>query len=135
MKKPLSGNIFLSLLLLAAVILGAGCNKIPRDDSSVAVPTLVTYSLISNVSQTGALSGGVVTLANGSIKADGVCWSSTNALPTISDSKTTDTLGTSGYISTLTGLTSGTTYYLRAYATNGNGTGYGGVVTFTTLST
>lgn len=132
MKKPLSGIIYLSLLLLAAVILGAGCNKVPRDNSIVAVPSVVTYGLISNVSQTGAISGGVVTAANGGITADGVCWSSTNTLPTINDSKTTDSVNTIGYTSTVTGLTGGTTYYLRAYATNVNGTGYGAVVTFKT---
>jgi sugar lactone lactonase YvrE len=136
MKKPLSGIIFSSLALLAAIILSTSCNKIPRSDDVTAVPAVVTYSLISSVSQTGALSGGVVTNTNGgSILANGVCWSATNALPTTSDSKTVDTVGTSGYTSTLTGLTGGTTYYLRSYATNSNGTGYGAVIKFTTLTT
>src|ERR1700744_3338990 len=135
MRKPLSGIIFSSLLLLAAVILVTGCNKIPRGDDVAAVPAIVTYGLISNVSQTGALSGGVVTTTNGTILADGVCWSATNTIPTINDSKTVDSLGTHGYTTTLTGLTGGTTYYLRAYATHANGTGYGLVVKFTPLTT
>jgi len=39
-----------------------------------------------------------------------------------------------GFISFLTGLTAGTTYYVRAYAINGAGTGYGNQVSFTTFS-
>ena len=136
MKKPLSGIIFSSLFLLAAIILGNSCNKIPRDDSAVTTPTIVTFSLISNVTQTGALSGGVVTNTGGSVLSNGVCWSSTNALPTINDSKTVDSVGTpTGFKSTVTGLTGGTTYYLRAYASNADGTGYGAVIKFTTLTT
>ena len=135
MKKPFSGIIYSSLLLLTAVILGSGCDKTPKDDSVVTVPSIVTYGLISNVSQTGAVSGGVVTNANGGVIANGVCWSATNALPTVNDSKTVDTVGTSGFASTITGLTGGTSYYVRAYATNSNGTGYGAVITFKTPTT
>src|SRR3970282_886779 len=45
---------------------------------------------------------------------------------------TTDGAGTGGFTSSLTGLTRNTTYYVKAYATNGAGTAYGNEVTFTT---
>jgi len=55
--------------------------------------------------------------------------------PTMGDINTafiplTDTDGS--FETTLTGLSSGTTYYMRAYAENENGIGYGGSVSFTT---
>jgi hypothetical protein len=61
-----------------------------------------------------------------------LCWS-TNQNPTIANSKTTKS-GTIGhYLDTLSGLTGcGIVYYIRAYATNSTGTGYGQEVTVTT---
>ena len=40
--------------------------------------------------------------------------------------------GTASFLQNLTGLTTSTTYYVRAYATNTAGTGYGSIVSFTT---
>jgi uncharacterized protein (TIGR02145 family) len=66
------------------------------------------------------------------VTARGVCWSSTNTNPTITDSITTNGTGSGGFTSNLTGLTPGTKYYIRAYATNSAGTAYGYVISFTT---
>ena len=138
MRKPLSGNIFSALILLSFIILSHGCSKTPTDPNSTIVPTVTTYNIISTVTQTTALSGGVTTTNNyGDIRANGVCYSSTNQLPTVADSKTTDTITAvnTGFNSPITGLTGATTYYLRAYTTNAAGTGYGAVITFKTLPT
>ncbi|MEI7525203.1 MAG: hypothetical protein WCJ95_12775, partial [Mariniphaga sp.] len=54
--------------------------------------------------------------------------------PTTANSFTTDGSGTGTFISNLTGLTAGTQYYVRAYATNSVGTAYGNEVNFTTLA-
>jgi hypothetical protein len=67
------------------------------------------------------------------VTARGVCWG-TVANPTITDSKTTDGTGTGSFTSTITGLTPGTLYHVRAYATNADGTGYGTDVQFSTAS-
>jgi len=61
----------------------------------------------------------------------GICWSMAHN-PTLSDSYTTDGGGTGSFTSNLTGLTAGTTYFVRAYATNSMGTTYGNEVSFTT---
>ncbi len=61
----------------------------------------------------------------------GVCWS-TNARPTTSDSKTVDGDGIGQYGSSITGLSAGTIYHVRAYATNSAGTRYGEDMTFST---
>ena len=52
--------------------------------------------------------------------------------PTITDNVTTDGTVTGSFVSNLTGLTAGTTYYVRAYATNSAGTAYGNQLSFVT---
>lgn len=100
---------------------------------SCTLPTVTTAS-ISAILATSATGGGNVTATGGcAVTARGVCWS-TSTNPTISNSHTTDGSGTGSFTSSITGLTCGTTYYIRAYATNSAGTGYGSQVSFTTTS-
>ena len=97
-------------------------------------PSVLTTS-VSNVTQTTASSGGTITYDGGwNIYERGVCWS-INQNPTTSDSKTKDGAGIGSFTSNIAGLVSGTTYYLRAYATSdiNVGPGYGNQVSFTTL--
>ncbi|KMY69176.1 hypothetical protein AAU61_06635 [Desulfocarbo indianensis] len=95
------------------------------------LPT-VTTDPVSHVSATGAVSGGQVTSPGLSpVTARGVCWS-TSQIPTINDSHTSDGKGAGSFTSHLSGLPPNTAYYLRAYATNADGTGYGGPVFFMT---
>ena len=94
----------------------------------------VTTDGASSITQTRAVSGGNVT-ADGCdpVTARGVCWS-TSANPTVADSKTEDGSGMGSYTSSITGLSPGTPYYVRAYATNSEGTSYGFDMPFTTLT-
>jgi hypothetical protein len=102
--------------------------------TNATVPTLTTTAA-SSITKYGASAGGTITSNGGStITASGICWSTT-ATPTTSDFKTTDGTTTGIFTSALTGLTAGTTYYVRAYATNAIGTSYGAAQSFTTLST
>jgi uncharacterized protein (TIGR02145 family) len=99
--------------------------------TAAALPTLTTTAATS-ITETTATSGGDITSSGGaSVTARGVCWS-TSATPTTADSKTTDGSGTGTFTSSITGLTAGTLYYVRAYAINSAGTGYGSAVSFTT---
>ena len=96
------------------------------------IPVLTT-STVSNILQTTATCGGTISSDGGStVTVRGVCWS-TGTTPTITDSKTTDGTGTGSFTSAITGLTANTAYYVRAYATNNTGTGYGSAIQFTTL--
>lgn len=102
--------------------------------SSVNLPTVTTNN-VTNITQNSATCGGnVVSNGGATVTARGVCWSNTNSLPTISNSHTTNGSGTGSFTSSMTGLNAGTTYYVRAYATNSAGTGYGEVRLFTTVS-
>lgn len=67
------------------------------------------------------------------LTSKGFCWS-TKSNPTIADNKLTELPGLGTFSSHITGLTSGTTYYIRAYATNSVGTAYGQEETFTTIA-
>jgi uncharacterized protein (TIGR02145 family) len=101
--------------------------------STLGPAPAVTTSAITDITQTAATSGGNVVNDGGSaVTARGVCWN-TALDPTIANSKTTDGTGTGGFTSNMTGLTANTTYYVRAYSTSANGTGYGAEMTFTTL--
>jgi hypothetical protein len=98
-----------------------------------AVAATVTTTALSSITTNTATSGGNVTSDGGTtVTARGVCWN-TGGNPTLSDSHTTDGSGTGAFISNLTGLTYGTTYYVRAYATNAIGTTYGNVQSFATV--
>jgi hypothetical protein len=97
-----------------------------------ALPS-VTTSEITLINTTTVRGGGNVTNDGGaSITARGVCWSLSEN-PTTVDNTTNDGTGSGAFISTLTGLSKTTTYYVRAYATNIEGTSYGNQVSFTTL--
>ena len=93
----------------------------------------ITTTAITDVTENAAKSGGNITpVGNATITARGVVWS-TSPNPTIAlSTKTTDGPGTGAFPSNLTGLTSNTTYYVKAYATNSSGTGYGNEVSFKT---
>ena len=93
---------------------------------------VISTSPVTSITATTAVSGGVITSDGGeAVTARGVCWS-TSSLPTVAGDKTTDGTGTGTFTSSVTGLTNGVTYYLRAYATNSIGTAYGGQYVFTT---
>jgi len=101
-------------------------------EPSTAIPT-VTTSSISNIFTTSASCGGNVTHdGSANVTAKGVCWN-TSANPTISNSHTHDGTGEGAFTSALSGLNSSTHYFVRAYATNSMGTGYGTDVSFNTL--
>lgn len=99
--------------------------------TTATLPTLTTNS-ISAISYSGATSGGIISGDGGNaITSKGVCWN-TIGTPTIADSKTNNGSGSANFSSLLTGLSKGTTYYVRAYATNIVGTSYGNERIFTT---
>lgn len=101
----------------------------------------VTTTAASSVASTSAVVGGQIAVDAGAaaITERGIVYSTSSTPTTSSGAKVANpggmVPGTSGNFDvTLTGLTPGTTYYARAYATNTAGTTYGNEVTFATLA-
>ncbi len=120
-----------SVLMVAGLILllQAGCKKkVPA-----TLPVLTTTA-ISEVGQTTAKSGGTITGdGDAEIITRGVCWSMTTN-PVVSGYHTTDGQGSGMFVSTITGLSPDTTWFVRAYAINSAGTSYGNEIRFNTLA-
>ena len=134
MKKATKSWIYTLAIMGVFLMIISGCKK--KDDNSNPPPAsqvpALTTDVVSNVVITTATSGGNVTSQGSSaVSARGVCWS-ISANPSTSDAHTTDGSGTGHFTSSVTGLTPNTPYYLRAYATNSAGTGYGNQQSFTT---
>jgi len=114
--------VFLSIGILSII---QSCKK------ELSPPDLFTLQ-ISEVTQTSAVSRSVVNDDGGAeVTTRGVCWS-TSRNPTTSSDKTVDRGSTGLYLSVISDLTANTTYYVRAYAVNSEGTNYGNELTFTT---
>ena len=102
----------------------------PYTLNSIA-PTVVTDSVFDITGRTTLVMCHITNAGSTGVIASGVCWS-TNPNPSLGNSYTTDGTSIDTFISKATGLVSGTTYYVRAYATNSVGTSYGNPIKFTT---
>jgi len=97
------------------------------------VPVLTTSQVV-NIGPTTATGGGnVIDEGMYPVIARGICWN-TSGSPTIADPHTTDGSGPGIFESQITGLMPVTPYYVRTYATNQAGTGYGNQAEFVTKS-
>lgn len=132
-------NIVRILVLLALVSFSFGMTQCKKTDNgndnvneNVVVPTIETLE-VTDITQTSAICGGNIISDGGSeVTHRGVCWS-TGEYPTLNGNHTNDETGNGSYTSVITGLVAGTTYYVRAFATNSAGTRYGDQKCFTTL--
>lgn len=118
------------LCLLGVVLLSlTSCSK----ESVSTAPKTVATATISELTGTSATTGALVSVGfTNSVSERGIVYSTSTA-PTISDTKIKEAnAGTGSFISNLTGLSFGTTYYVRAYAIAGGETIYGNEQVFTT---
>jgi hypothetical protein len=105
---------------------GAGVNT---------APSVTTGTPATAITQTSATAPGTIT-ATGctAVTAYGIEYSTVNGFPNGTGTQVPSTnLNAGNFTSSLTGLLSNTTYYYKAYATNGGGTTYGAQQSFTTL--
>lgn len=118
-KTIISGFIILFVFILS-------CKK----EVTVRPPSIVTTPA-SQILYFTAASGGNVTDDGGVMVYKGICWN-TASNPTIDNNTTADGTGEGEFTSTMSGLKSGTKYYVRAYASNSAGVEYGNEIAFTT---
>ena len=99
----------------------------------VTVPTVTTQA-VTSIGKTAATGHGTIAATGGeNCDKRGVCWN-TGGNPTVADDKSEEagSFGTGAFTRPMTGLDPGTHYYVRAYAHNSAGYGYGSQVEFTT---
>ena len=123
-KIDVTGNIVVTFETVAT------CTQLPTISAATSSDITQTTAMLScsGISSLGS--------AGCSITSYGFVWGTTTN-PTTSNNKvqvgTTYTTTGTIFSNKLTGLTANTTYYVRPYATNGNGTAYGTEISFKTL--
>ncbi len=97
------------------------------------VPPIISTTAVTEISTTSAVSGGVISDDGGApIISKGICWN-TSDNPTIENNKTLETGQQTSFTTNLSQLSPKTIYYIRAFATNSSGSGYGESISFITL--
>ena len=103
--------------------------------SNVTIPTLSSPTSASISNTSAVLGGNISSVGNGTITESGVFYSLTNGFADGAGTKITGAATTTGAFTVpVSGLSAGTTYYYKAFATNSAGTGYTSQGTFTTAS-
>jgi hypothetical protein len=118
-------------------VTGYGITMIGTNPPPVVAPTITTQA-VSSIAQTTATGNGNITATGGAnCTRRGFCYKvGTSGDPTVADSTAYDDgdFGTGAFTKSITGLSAGTSYRVRAYAINSAGTGYGDTVQVTTLT-
>ena len=128
------------LILLS--ILSVNCSKDGGNpgggtNPNAVIPLVTTTSTVTIYNINSASSGGTVVNDGGAtITARGVCWAA-HSSPTLADNVYNSGLGsgTGTFGASMNNLTPGATYFVKAFATNSVGTGYGSAVMFTVTTT
>ena len=125
--------IALVFLSYTALLFLQGCTK---EDKNVKTLPVLTTEMITDITSTTAISGGIISNDGGSaITARGICWN-TLTNPAISDHTASDgSTGSGSFSCNISGLTGNSVYYVRAWATNSEGTAYGDQKMFTSSET
>ena len=134
-----------AVMLSIAMLFIVGCGKEDNPNNggnnggsnggivATSIPVVET-SPVREIKETSAIGSGVVTSdGGGNIVERGVCWSTQNN-PIVSGNHAIAGTGAGTFSCDIVDLAPNTTYYVRAYAINGEGVGYGNVVNFTTSS-
>ena len=129
----LSYNTKYYFIAYATNYLGTSYGQILTFTTSSDIPTLTTTNISSITSGTAQVSVNITSDGGATITERGVVFSKTSS-PDINDSKVLYTTSSANFSVILTNLDKATKYYVRAFATNKNGTAYGNELNFTTLS-
>ena len=116
--------IYFALIFMTIFIIS--CEK------KATIPVLTTNE-VTQITTLSAISGGVITNDGGAtIISKGICWGILDD-PTTEDNSTSENGASNTFTSNISGLSPKTKYYVRSYATNSAGTGYGESESFTTI--
>ena len=122
----------LALIMLSLVFIN-GCKKSTDASINILLPEVASIN-VSGVTLDSAFCSGTVSADGGAVLSPrGFCYS-ISPNPTIADSSVLAGTGMGNFTAYLRDLTAGTTYHVRAYASNSAGVTYGSDLTFTTES-
>ncbi len=106
-------------------------NQVSFTTNQLILPTVIGPELTIKTTKGATFNCNITSDGGSNVTERGICWSKTQN-PTTADSKTNDGSGIGSFTSTISGLTSNTTYYARMYSINSIGTAYSPQVSFTT---
>ena len=113
--------------------IGTAYGKTLTFNTLKGLPILTTEEIVRNrTATTSYILGNILSDGGSTISAYGICWGTTNNPTTANGKINGGSVNSDGFYNWITGLTPGTTYFVRAYATNDSGTAYGNEITFTT---
>ncbi len=121
-----------TIIEILVIISIFGCNK--NQITSERIPS-VTTAKVTNIGVTEVICGGIISDDGGSpIITAGVCWSD-SPIPSVLNKVSSGVISCDGtFLSKITDLEGGRTYFIRAYSENSYGIGYGTTVVFKTLN-
>jgi hypothetical protein len=125
-------NYFIQIIkIIVLIFLLSNCRKETNIPES-QFPVIITDS-VSRITRTTAQCGGrIISIGGSEVTSTGVCWSF-NKAPTINNYKTVDSLELNTFMSVMSGLNPDSIYFVRAYASNSFGIGYGNEIMFRCL--
>ena len=116
-------------LLLLPLLALLGCSKAQHSGPYVTTPSVKITSVVASGSSI-RWEAQIISDGNLALQSKGICWSTLPG-PTIAGNHAEVSTAGDIFSHTISGLTPFTTYYLRAYATNAQGTGYSTELTIT----
>lgn len=121
-----------NILMVGFFLILAGVSACKKDKPTLPVPEITTNPVLGTVSNDVTSGGTIISDGGSAVIQSGVVWSSTTEAPTLQNNqgKSTDGTLSGSYTSSFSNLNPNTTYYVRAYASSKNGTGYGSLVCF-----
>jgi parallel beta-helix repeat protein len=134
--KDVEGDTYSGTITLAPftslVLIGAGTVTDNSDPGELPSIYPVVQAFWAQATDSTAWVGANITDEGASaVTARGFCWG-TSVNPSLAGDYSVNGSGEGVYYHTITGLSAGTNYYLRAYATNSNGTSYSANLAFKT---
>ena len=130
----LSPNITYYLRAYAVNSVGVSYGDVVQVTTKPTLPVVTTGSVTPTSATTASCNGNISSDGGVAVMMRGICWG-TGTNPTTADSKTSNGTGIGDFTGSITGLSPNITYYVRAYAVNSVGTGYGNALQFKTTAT
>ena len=112
--------------------LGTGYGTVRSFTTFNDIPTVTTTDATVVTATSATLAGNIANQGDSAVTERGIVYSSTDTNPKIGDTNVTkddNGTGTGAFSENITGFTTNTVYFYRAYATNTQGTAYGTVKT------